>query len=963
MTQLRAQRRMVQRIIDALLDQAAKAARAHDQAGLYKVVHRLGPKAKRTRLQLRDDKGCILTKEQEMQKLQGHFTEVYRSAERAQTPVVPMPEFTVSQVGRCLRLIPARKATPHHCVPSIVWKISHQELAPYLQEQLRRFWSADAAQVPQLWRDAWFALLPKPSRPCKQPSDLRPIALQCSLGKAAIKLLCEEVRPYVVQFLQHTPQFAYCRGRDVQMALLRALSHFDQVRADAAEHVDKIHNRHQGRTPRAVGGAITLSLDLEQAFDRLPRSLVIRSLMAARVPAHLIHLVDVWHRNASYHLSHGGLNSQVSAQQGVRQGCLLAPLLFACATGLIVQELPSVAGPAWRDVLTIYADDFLGQEWVHTVDDIGRILQRWGTLVDCLYEFGLRLSKGKSVILARIGGSKGQAAWRKFLVKTEEGWQVRLPSVRGNMLIALKEEHKYLGAMVSYKSYEASTFQYRLQQARAQYGRLKKFLHSRQHLTLAHRVHMYRTCVWSTLSYALHMTGLGPMQVAKIRGTVATHLRAIARSPRHLTGETSESLHARLGFPDAMQQLCTEMTGIVGHIQDSMALPMSCPSRRHVHVVLGRLKEQLRLDQRSHVRLVQVPTAHPVACSYCGLYFPNERALRTHIGQKHASLQDVVRQEAATLSRDQYSIGSLPTCRFCTYAFCSWQRLHAHIRNGRCSVRLQQLHALANVTDDVQTEPVHSIQVIGSRRAAPIAKSKPALRQHEAAAPSLPGDSFSPAAPTSSTEVLAQSEAVPFVQRFADLRRIADSRYEFARNNIQICGHLKQHCCLCLQWVADTRRIKQHHAQTHPELNAEVIKQATDVCATFASSMTVPCPFCGGQVNKSNVPRHARMCTVLYQLAFICDGGSTGRSYSAIGRSRKSSGIFCRWPDRRPGITRTGVHKRCQIPSVAAVRGVRTRAQGSSPNRDERRAKVEVSNRPQQVVRTPQRYETYRSTI
>ncbi|CAE7198220.1 unnamed protein product [Symbiodinium sp. KB8] len=442
----------------------------------------------------------------------------------------------LDQVGRCLRLIPARKATPHHCVPSIVWKISHQELAPYLQEQLRRFWSADAAQVPQLWRDAWFALLPKPSRPCKQPSDLRPIALQCSLGKAAIKLLCEEVRPYVVQFLQHTPQFAYCRGRDVQMALLRALSHFDQVRADAAEHVDKIHNRHQGRTPRAVGGAITLSLDLEQAFDRLPRSLVIRSLMAARVPAHLIHLVDVWHRNASYHLSHGGLNSQVSAQQGVRQGCLLAPLLFACATGLIVQELPSVAGPAWRDVLTIYADDFLGQEWVHTVDDIGRILQRWGTLVDCLYEFGLRLSKGKSVILARIGGSKGQAAWRKFLVKTEEGWQVRLPSVRGNMLIALKEEHKYLGAMVSYKSYEASTFQ--------------------------------------------------------------------------------------LGFPDAMQQLCTEMTGIVGHIQ-----------------------EQLRLDQRSHVRLVQ----------------------------------DVVRQEAATLSRDQYSIGSLPT------------------------FRLQQLHALANVTDDVQT--------------------------------------------------------------------------------------------------------------------------------------------------------------------------------------------------------------------------------------------------------------------
>ena len=261
---------------------------------------------------------AFLLKDQELRELHGHFTEVYRArpGDVVRTRAVVMPTFDVAQVERSLRLIPAGKATPSHCVPSVVWKTCYRELAPYLQDQLCKLWSTDIVQVPRLWRDAWFALLPKPSRVCKRPGDLRPIALQCSLGKASIKLLCEEVRPYVVSFLQHTPQFAYCQGRDVQMALLRAFSHFDQVRADAAAHVDTIHNRHQGRSPRKISGAITLSLDMEQAFDRLPRSLVLRALQAASVPAHLIHLVDVWHRHAYYHIAHGGLSAKVQSQQG-----------------------------------------------------------------------------------------------------------------------------------------------------------------------------------------------------------------------------------------------------------------------------------------------------------------------------------------------------------------------------------------------------------------------------------------------------------------------------------------------------------------------------------------------------------------------------------------------------------------------------------------------------------------------
>ena len=111
-----------------------------------------------------------------------------------------------------------------------------------------------------------------------------------------------------------------------------------------------------------------------------------------------------------------------------------------------------------------------------------------------------------------------------------------------------------LGAVLSYSNFEDLTFQRRLAVAKDNYTRLKKFLHSRV-LTLATRVRMWLTCIWTSLTYSLVTVGVTPASTAKLRGVVATHWRAIARSPRHLTGETTTSLQTRLGLRDPMDLL------------------------------------------------------------------------------------------------------------------------------------------------------------------------------------------------------------------------------------------------------------------------------------------------------------------------------------------------------------------------------------------------------------------------
>ena len=386
-----------QRVND-IMQQAAKAADVRDQASLYKCVNRLAPKTQKVRTQIRSEKGEVLSKVQELQMLVEHFRYVYQDDVGKCTQASSMPMFTCEQISRCLRLIPPRKAVPKCCVPAVVWKVCHAELAEYMQKLLCTLWSGPHITVPSLWRDAWLALVPKPNKTSRKPSDLRPLGLQCSLGKAAIKLICEEVKPFVEAYLADVPQYAYCKGRDVQMALSSTLI---------------------VSVPGLLNILTPFSLDMEKAFDKLSRTLVLDALRDAGVPSNVIHLVDVWHRDSKY---------EVPVQRGVRQGCLLAPILFACATGYIVKRLPRQPGLSWRDILTMYADDFLGQVSLHKVDDISDAFKRWGVLIDHLESYGLSLSAGKSVILARITGTKGAYQWKKFLVKSAEGWKVRVPT-------------------------------------------------------------------------------------------------------------------------------------------------------------------------------------------------------------------------------------------------------------------------------------------------------------------------------------------------------------------------------------------------------------------------------------------------------------------------------------------------------------------------------------------------------
>ena len=304
------------------------------------------------------------------------------------------------------------------------------------------------------------------------------------------------------------------------------------------------HSKSSSASRKPRGGAIQLSLDLTQAFDRLEWQLISAALIAASVPTDLYSLIILWHRSLHYHLKVADATAAVPVQRGVRQGCRIAPMLWAISTVLIMRRAAEAIGSSWaREHLTAYADDFHAGEIIHRSEDLTRALWRLGAFLDCLTTAHLVVNSQKSAILLRL--CKGLApAWRRSHIKKgPDGPYLSFCSPAGTRYnIPLKQEHVYRGLVISYHSLETASVS-------------------------DLRLRLWRACVPPTLLYGLHIIRPTARHLQQLQQLSTRHLRAVARSQAHLTHESTACLHARLGVPSVHELLLQALTSLRSRIE------------------------------------------------------------------------------------------------------------------------------------------------------------------------------------------------------------------------------------------------------------------------------------------------------------------------------------------------------------------------------------------------------------
>ena len=172
------------------------------------------------------------------------------------------------------------------------------------------------------------------------------------------------------------------------------------------------------------GNISVVFIDLEKAYDRVPREEVWKALRARKVPEHLVLLIkDMYEGCSTTVRCEAGQSEPFVTRVGVHQGSTLSPFLFVLLMDVLTEEV-KLGVPS----SIIYADDIM--ICLPQTTDLNVALEQWR---EKLEDHGLVLNRNKT-------------KWMKCKFNQEEEEEVDL-----EMAGAILEEvdaFKYLGSLI-----------------------------------------------------------------------------------------------------------------------------------------------------------------------------------------------------------------------------------------------------------------------------------------------------------------------------------------------------------------------------------------------------------------------------------------------------------------------------------------------------------------------------------
>ena len=713
---------------------------------------------------------------------------------------------------------------------------------------------------PSEWHVADICLLPKPHKPVAGPETLRPISLLHPVAKALATIINGRIKPNLLQLVDGLPQFSYLEGRSVQDALDRAMAHCTRVRSILNAQRQNVHLKKQGHAPSPCRGGITLSLDLQQAFDLMPRDRLLEAMQLAGIDYSLQYAIMQLHYHAQMRVTHGGQSAVIETANGVRQGCGLAPSLWCLFTCLILQHVNQQV--ALSDT-TAYADDFLFQWIVDTPAQFDQACEHISFILRTFARFGMKVSHTKTVVLMALKGPLAGSTARAHVRRDPQKGKClrvalhdKLQGLAGQcsyMLLPIVVNHTYLGAKLSYTQPEALTLKERMRNSWAAFNRLLPTLRTAG-LSLQQRVQVWRTCVCTCLIHSLDSVGFAPGGALIFRKHVVRQLRMLSKAPAHLTHESSEQLLRRLDVVDPVKHLARQVKSRLDYCRQGHKAQLQPPPVHrwwqqleacmlHAQADPGLVKHTDALKAPARLVAVAEPL-DPKPCPVCGLYYPDIRTLRIHMSQKHVGgqiSQPRVRRAQADMRRDfmKHSLAGMPTCRHCSWQFTTWPSFCQHFERERCTV----LHA-----QTAQPLPAKSPE-------------EPTLTsQHDA-----PAQHATPGPDEQSPRTLS----CMFPATAPDLLEIA-LKSDWQAVAAAVRNTDMHHCPVCNQWLAHvgylSRHIKSQHAEIHNLQSA-----VTVWLQQKPTSVLSPCQFCGldYKARHCSRPRHTQSCPVLYRTSLL----------------------------------------------------------------------------------------------
>ena len=389
-------------------------------------------------------------------------------------------ELTREEVECAVSKLKNGKAVGSDEIAGEMVKNGGQAMIDWLWELLKEVWKTK--QVPQEWKNA--ILIPIHKKKCRKVCDnYRGIALLSIPGKVLSLILHEKLQAIIdPQLLESQCGFRKGRGTTDQIWVTR------QIIERAVEYETAAH---------------LCFIDLTKAYDSVDRSALIATLKNYKVPGLLIDIIEEMYTGTWCQVKTAeGSSEEFKVESGVRQGCVLSPLLFNCFMDKILREtLETTPGgwsieytttkglflsyrektPATTDIQNIqYADDLTlvaetREELQFMVDTLDRTCMKWG----------MDINGAKTKIMSIGAGTDDDQP---------------TITLRGNALEAV-EEFSYLGSKVGQTARVDGEVSTRLEKAATVYQMWRRKVFRSRSVSKKTKAHVFRVMVMSVLLY------------------------------------------------------------------------------------------------------------------------------------------------------------------------------------------------------------------------------------------------------------------------------------------------------------------------------------------------------------------------------------------------------------------------------------------------------------------------------
>uniref|UniRef100_A0A914VKP3 Reverse transcriptase domain-containing protein n=1 Tax=Plectus sambesii TaxID=2011161 RepID=A0A914VKP3_9BILA len=303
---------------------------------------------------IKDSNGMALQRENKICKCWGEYFHTLLNEENArdacdETPPVsgPIHAITKAEVNLTLRRMKNGKAVGPDGIPTEAWKACGTTGVIWLTVLFNRI--LESGKMPDAWRSSTIAPIYKKKGDVQQCSNYRGIKLLSHTMKLWERVIDARLR---AASKVAPNQFGFTPGRSTTDAIFT-------LRILIEKHREKRQPLHFA------------FIDMEKAYDRVPRDLIWWALRKKRIPEQYVRIIqDMYSKAQAAVRTCYGKSAAFPVTVGVHQGSALSPYLFIAVLNVICEDLLEPA--PWT---MLYADDIvLGSR---DQRDLERKLQKW----------------------------------------------------------------------------------------------------------------------------------------------------------------------------------------------------------------------------------------------------------------------------------------------------------------------------------------------------------------------------------------------------------------------------------------------------------------------------------------------------------------------------------------------------------------------------------------------------------